>query len=166
MIFIRKMHKVHKRKSIYVECYADEDFLMNLGIAKKAIRHHENKYELIKALENNKNIIALIDADPNSKSEKILDQYNLINDKEGIKYYYDKKSGNKIFLIYPQLEGWLINEAKKNNLSLTKFGLSDQYSELHKKLHKSRDKHKQIILQLIEKKSKGIDRLTTLFNLS
>lgn len=164
MIFIQKMRNVHDRKSIFVECYADEHFLLNLGFAKKAIRHHENKYELIKALNKQRNKIALIDADPNSKHEEILDRYALKDDLEGIKHYHDKKSGNRIFLIYPQLEGWLISEAKKNKIDLTAHGLSANYAELHRKLHRSPDKHKQLIQRLFDKKSNGLKRLTTLFN--
>ncbi|MCU0434425.1 MAG: hypothetical protein MUC87_13310 [Bacteroidia bacterium] len=159
------MRKVHDPKSIFVECYADENFLMNLGIVKKAIKHHENKYELIKALEKMSGKVALIDADPDSKHEKILDRYNLIDDSESIKQYYHKKTKNRILLIYPQLEGWLINECRKNAISLSSLGLPEKYSELHIRLHKLPDKHQRLIQILISKDSKGINRIKSLLNL-
>ena len=106
---------------IYVECYPDKVLVdviaERLRFSKKNIDHRSGKARICKILEKYDNCIALLDEDPYSaqppylkrilaKSDsKVLDEY-------GIKVVIDANKNNRIVLLCPRLEEWIIKSTK------------------------------------------------------
>ncbi len=118
---------------VYVECYADENLLVNIGVNKKLIQHQEGKGNVLNYLRDSQvNSIGMIDEDPNSHQPKELSNYKLIETLESVSFYTHKSFPNKHLLIIKSvLETWLIERAKVNNISLLKYGLPEKRKELH-----------------------------------
>src|SRR5271155_3099838 len=110
---------------IYIECDADEVLLRELGFSRKQFIHLGGKYEICKKLAKSKNAIGLIEHDfghfdPNYlKGCKLVDQSRNNN----ISTYLHKNSGNKLIVLYNDLEDWTIRISKTHEVSLIHFGL-------------------------------------------
>jgi hypothetical protein len=161
-----KKKKNKPEAKYHVECNADENQLRYISIAKKQIKHHHDKFALIKYLKKSVGFIAIIDEDPQAASENIFDACELVSDAENLIEYKYTKNKHKIIVIRPQLEGWLLKQAKQVKLDLKDIGLPKSFSGLHGLLHKEPGKHQQLIAKLREKKSKGIQRLIELLGIT
>ena len=134
---------------IYCECKPDE-VLIEVLINKKP-KHGDNKSEICKRLENEKNIIALLDKDPNSYQPLYLNRLQRIFNSEelGLEILYDRERNNKIILLNPRLEDWVLRIAKLKNITLGK--LPRKPSKLKKEINQKLE-HFRKLLQAIKKK--------------
>lgn len=130
-----------------VECYADELLITMLGVAKKDLRHEANKSEVLKALTNKKEqilnrmkskqkkgynrFVGIIDEDPETNQPNILKSFKEKESFGSIKVL-ENSSGEKVIIISPRLEDWLISRAEFNKLNLNKHKIPKTGKELHK----------------------------------
>lgn len=117
---------------IFVECYADETLMKSLGIAGRDITHAYSKGNVCNRLQKTSGSKGLVDEDPASGQPNYLRGLRLISDTYDIKYYRDTKHTNHLIILCPDLETWIINAARKENLDLTQYDLPDNSNELHK----------------------------------
>ena len=106
---------------IYVECYSDkvlvEVIAERLRFSKKNIDHRSGKARICKILEKYDNCIALLDEDPYSAQPPYLKRIlaksdSKVLDKYGIKVVIDANKNNRIVLLCPRLEEWIIKSTK------------------------------------------------------
>ncbi|MEA2013426.1 MAG: hypothetical protein U9O87_10190 [Verrucomicrobiota bacterium] len=72
---------------VHVECYADEDLLVNLGIDKKIIQHQEGKGNVLNHLRDSKgNSMGMIDEDPESNQPRELQNYELLQSLSSVSF--------------------------------------------------------------------------------
>ncbi|MEW6025689.1 MAG: hypothetical protein AB1599_00130 [Planctomycetota bacterium] len=129
----------------YVECYKDETLAKRLGIPKQQIRHSPGKTKLCYGLENTTNSKGMIDEEPWSRGNEEIPYIKKLktsnpqgwnNLQHSIRVLDDKDKQNKLIVLCPNLEGWILEAAKEVKIDVTKspYGLPDDKDELHKVL--------------------------------
>lgn len=143
---------------IYLECNADEALVQACGVPKKVIKHIFSKGNVCKRLQKNKNVIGLVDEDPESTQPNYIGKLLLQSHEHNIKLFYEKKSGNVLIVLCPRLEEWILKAAKEARIQVKNFGLPDHANELHKVINSNLD-HFTKLLDKIKGKSKMINAL-------
>jgi len=116
---------------IYVECKADKIVIENLGVLKEEICHCGGKGRVMLKLTKGEKNCGLIDEDPGCPQPKILKNFNKKSEKYDLKILYDEK-GNKLIVVSPTIEGWILKVAKKNEIDVKKYELPEDFNELHR----------------------------------
>jgi len=109
---------------IYYECNNDEVFLKELiSPTKKECYHCHGKFRACNLLKKSKNTIALLDKDPGDPQHRYLKGLQKIYNYEELKLeiLYDRKRDNKIILLIPKLEDWILRVARKVNVNPKNF---------------------------------------------
>lgn len=124
---------------IIVECYTDEYFVKLLGF--KGIKHEGGKGKVLERVRENPGAIGIIDEDPDSNQPSERYEYIEYERRSTIKLLVKKgDKSKKVIEISPDLEGWILARAKKNQISPKSYGLTDNPHELHS-THMERNKN-------------------------
>jgi len=155
-----------RKPKVYVECKPDELLVKRLGVPRKII-HAGNKTEVCKHLKNIENSLGVVDEDPYSEQPEYLRDLiangTTILDRNDIKVLDDKERNNRLIILCPRLEDWVIRTAKDAGIELEKFGLPDDPNRLHRIINSNLDKFEIFLEALLHSNSKRIDDLVFLF---
>jgi len=115
-----------------VECSADEIVLRNLGVPKKQLLHFGGKYELVKKLKERTNDVGMVDEDPGKLQPQDMSSYRRTDSAEGL-YLLTRqgRGGQRLVVVCPKLEDWLIDRAKSSGVRPEDFGLPNDPDRLH-----------------------------------
>lgn len=118
---------------ILVECDADEVVLRHLGVPKKQLSHFGGKDKLINRLRNLPGAVGLIDEDPDSIQHPDLKvSYRQAKCVEGLRLLARQGSGGqRLVVVCPKLEDWLIDRAKSSGIRPEDYGLPSDPDRLH-----------------------------------
>ncbi|CAB49709.1 hypothetical protein [Pyrococcus abyssi] len=134
---------------IVVECKPDK-LLVKMLIPGVKVVHSGGKGNAAKILEKNENIIAMLDEDPESPQPRYLRELKEVERKHGIKILIDEKRKNKVILLTPRLEEWIISVAKRNGVRLEKYYLPETGKELHAIINHNLSAFSNLILRLMD----------------
>lgn len=144
---------------IAIECKPDEALVKSLGFSKKQITHSANKGDVFRFLEKNSASVGIVDQDPGSANPSYFQKFTLIESKNNIDYYIYKKNNNKLIVIKPRLEEWIIRETKSAGVDIDKFSLPDSAHQLHKVINTKLPKFEDLLSTLISKESIALNYL-------
>ena len=117
---------------ILVECNADEVVLRALGLPRKQLLHFGGKYELVKKLKDRANDIGMVDEDPGKLRPQDMSYYRQTDFAEGLRLMTRQGSGGqRLVVICPKLEDWLIERAKLSGIRPVDYGLPNDPDHLH-----------------------------------
>jgi len=116
---------------IFIECKADETLVSSFNINANDIHHSNGKGGVCENLSKSTNAIGIIDKDIGSSQPGYLDLLEKIECNKDFEIYVDKNKLNKLILLCPKLEGWLIKACREANVDLNKYKLSDDEKRLH-----------------------------------
>jgi hypothetical protein len=117
---------------VLVECDADEVVLLALGLPRKQLLHFGGKYELVKKLKNRAHDVGMVDEDPGKVQPQDMSNYRKTNSAEGIHLLARQGSGGqRLVVICPKLEDWLIERAKSSGIQPEDYGLPIDPDHLH-----------------------------------
>ena len=118
---------------VLVECNADEVVLRNLGVPKRQLFHFGGKDKLINRLRNLSGAVGVVDEDPASIQHPDLKaSYRQAESAEGLHLLTRQGSGNqRLVVICPKLEDWLIERAKSSGIRPEDHGLPSYPDRLH-----------------------------------
>ena len=118
---------------VLVECNADEVVLRNLGVPKQQLFHFGGKDKLITRLRDLPDAIGVIDEDPDSTQHRDLKaSYRQTDSGEGLRLLTRQgSSGQKLVVVCPKLEDWLIARAKSSGIRPEDHGLPGDPDRLH-----------------------------------
>ena len=116
----------------YVECNPDKALLCTLGISKKQVIHSFGKGNVCNRLKKTSNAIGLVDEDPKSAQPSYIKTLELVDTKDEIKLYFDSKTDNRLIMLCPRLEDWIVFAVRSANKDIMKYGLPDNANALHK----------------------------------
>ena len=92
---------------IYVECSPDEILIRRLtGLPRRRVIHElKGKYEVLKRLSAQSDLLAVVDEDPSSHVPPYLNRMSLIENlgDDGIKVFQDKSRRNRVVVLTPRL---------------------------------------------------------------
>lgn len=143
---------------IFVECKADKVFLKTIGIEEKIIYHAGGKGRVVHKLIKCKKEIGIIDEDPGRPQPKKLKQFKLIKEVHNMKILQDENE-NKLILLNPRLEEWILNITKRYNLKIEKFNLPHNGEEFHKIINSNTQKFENLLENIKKKKLDEIEFL-------
>lgn len=132
-----------------------------MGFSIKKIIHANNKGNVCKKLQKNKNAIGVVDEDPESAQPSYIGKLQLYNHEYDIKHFREKKSGNVLIVLCPRLEDWILKASKEAGIQVEDFGLPAHANELHKVINSRLDYFTKL-LDEFKGKSKMINALQVL----
>jgi hypothetical protein len=155
----------------HVECLPEEVLMLNLGVGftRDIIEHHKGSGAVCVALAKGENLIGLIDEDPQRELQHPY--YDKLykkpkSEEHNIRYSIDVKKKNKLVFIKPSFEPWIIETAKKSNIKMSDFKLSDDPDKLHGEINFKKGDLQKLLHQLLKVKSPAIIRLKKIVNSS
>jgi len=104
----------------------------------------------------------LIDEDPQSPQPPLLRRFKLLSDERSARLkIYEDKNGNRIIMLSPNLEEWIIGSAREIGLKLKSYGLPDKGGDLHRIINLDLRKFQDLILDLKDKspRMKALSRI-------
>jgi len=118
---------------VLVECNADEVVLRNLGVPKRQLFHFGGKDKLINRLRHLHGAVGVVDEDSASIQHPDLKaSYRQAESAEGLRLLARQGSGGqRLVIICPKLEDWLIERAKSSGIRPEDHGLLSDPDRLH-----------------------------------
>jgi hypothetical protein len=110
-------------------------------------------------LEKSTGAVGIVDEDPNSVQPSYLVKAKLLATEYDISVREDENRGNRIIIVKPRLEEWLIKTAAGAGVSMEEFGLSSNPNELHREITSRIPALEKLIQRLCELKEKRIVHL-------
>ena len=118
---------------VLVECDADEVVIRNLGVTKKQLSHFGGKDKLINRLKKLPGAVGVVDEDPASIQHPDLKaSYRQEESAERLRLLARQgKGGQKLIVVCPKLEDWLIDRARLSGIRPEEYGLPSDPDRLH-----------------------------------
>ena len=118
---------------VLVECDADEAVLRALGVTKKQLLHFGGKGNVINRLKKLPGTTGIVDEDPASAQPRDFNNYQEeVQTTEGLRLLTRQgKGGQRLILVCPKLEDWLIHRAKSMGVEPENYGLPADPNRLH-----------------------------------
>jgi hypothetical protein len=139
---------------VLVECNADEAVLRALGVAKKQLLHFGGKGEVINRLKERPGATGMVDEDPASAQPRDLNNYREeVQSTEGLRLLIRQgKGGQRIILVCPRLEDWLIHRAQSIGVKPENYGLPADPNRLHSiPRYEQKDGFRRFLAELIDR---------------
>ena len=153
---------------IYVECTPDEILVRRLtGLARRRVIHElKGKYEVLKRLSAQRDRLAVVDEDPASIVPPYLDRMSLIEDLDvdGLRVFQDRSRRNRVVVLMPKLEDWLVAAAKAAGIKMAGYGLPDNPARLHRRINANLVKYERLLDALDEAASRRLAALRRVLN--
>jgi hypothetical protein len=143
---------------VLVECDADEVVLRALGLPRKQLLHFGGKDKLITRLRNLPGDIGMVDEDPDSTQHPDLKaSYHQAESGEGLRLLTRQGSGGqRLIVICPKLEDWLIERGKLSGIQPEDYGLPVDPDRLHSIPRYEQKEGFQRFLADLKEKDKGM----------
>ncbi|MGA2542477.1 MAG: hypothetical protein ABSG78_13060 [Verrucomicrobiota bacterium] len=142
---------------LVVECTADEALAQAVGIAGRNIEHSPGRGRVCKRLQQLEGATGMVDDDPGVTKPAYFKC--LVESKwdQGIRLLDDKERGNRIVILSPRLEEWLVQSAKQSGLKMTDYGFgSDNGVQLHAEINQRLESLAKLVSSLLASKSQRL----------
>jgi hypothetical protein len=148
---------------VYVaECKADMALLKILTAApKKNLIHGGNKTGVLQTLlKGYEDSTGVIDEDPWSIQPPDLQRFQEKQDltSYNFKILHQKSKNNKLIILCPRLEEWILQAARESSISPTQYGSPDDAHKLHEQVNLQTDKFQKFVDSL-QNKSRQLKEL-------
>ncbi len=147
---------------LFLECKPDEVLARVAGVPPHAIVHSPGKGSVAKLLGKHPGVTGMVDEDRGSAEPRSLKQYVQVSDTHDLRLRIDKSSNNRLVVVCPKLEDWLIKTAKTASVKMTKYSLSENPRELHADINTRLPNMERLLHELLELKSPRLLDLKTL----
>jgi hypothetical protein len=143
--------------SLFVECKPDETLAFALGIPRREVEHAGNRAGVCKQVSSKSDMTGMVDEDPETAPlpymktmvEKVMEHQ--------LRVLFDAKRNNRLVVICPRLEDWLVQTAKSAGLKLTDFGFdSDNGRQLHGQINHRLENLDRLVKKLLLDKNARI----------
>jgi hypothetical protein len=142
---------------IYVECNTDKILIYVLtGKTPNEVEHCSGKGDVLEKLEYFRNSIGIIDKEPQAQQDWRIKNFNFRGPKFSLEIYEDEDRNNKLIVLCPRLEDWILEISKEEGVSLNDFGLSKAPNRFHKEANLNLTKFQELLHRLRETKNKKL----------
>ena len=139
--------------TLFLECKPDEALAVALGVPRRSIVHSHGKGKVSKSLSKHSSVTGMVDEDPGSVEPATLSRFVEISSNHDIKLKADKAQNNRLVVICPRLEPWLIKTAKAAGVGMEEFNLSDKVQDLDSIINYRLPNLERLLVTLLEKQS-------------
>lgn len=108
--------------------------------------------------------VALVDDDPDS-DPRLHPYLRRLREEPGghsLRVLVDVERGNRVVIVQPRLEGWLIRTARESRLRMQDFGLPDAANALHGEITQRIPSLEKLVGELLIQRSPAMLRLKDL----
>ena len=133
-------------------------------LSMKSTKDGRHKSGVLKELTKAEELVGIVDEDPkNTQSRpKVMNEFYLIEENQGIKVYRHQSNSNRLIVLCPDLENWILKAVKTTNINISLFNLSDNPSTLHRVINKRLPNFENLINELINQQNPSILYLQSL----
>jgi hypothetical protein len=147
---------------LFLECRPDETLAVALGVPKRSVVHSHGKGRVSKYLKMNSDVTGMVDEDFGSAEPTTLSKFVEMSAKHDVRLKLDKSVGNRLIVICPRLEPWLIKTAKAAEVKMDEFNLSDNLQALDSMINYRLPNVERLLAKLLERQSPRLLRLQEL----
>ncbi len=98
----------------------------------------------------------MVDEDPQSAQPIYIKQLSVIEEKHGVRILSEARKGNKVIVLCPRLEEWIIKSVSVSGFKMSDFGLPDRANELHRVINGKLQAFEKIVAKLFELENPGV----------
>ena len=141
---------------IYLECKADQTLVQTLTrLTRREIIHAlKGQSELIKRMSNTRDALGMVDADPEQYQPVYLSRMQTLKDMPdiGLKVLVDASRDNRVVVLCPRLEDWIVRAAQESNIALAnpRYNLPNTAKRLHEAINIDLRKFERLLLDLAD----------------
>jgi len=132
-----------------VECNPDVALVVSLtSVSKRNVMHHNGKTEILRKLLRGRDFVGVIDRDPASIQPIHFFQYFQrvsLSENDGIEVMHHRAGHNRLIIIYPRLEEWIIESARRINVQLQDYNLSSHGNELKAEINHKINRFEELL---------------------
>jgi len=149
--------------SLFVECYPDEALAFALGVPRREVEHGGNKAGVCAQVARRSRTTGMIDQDPDTAPMPYMKTLAEQHVEHDIRVLSDSQRNNRLVVICPRLEEWLVKSAKDGGLKMTAFGFeSDSGRHLHGQIKDRLPNVERLVGALLSARNPRILRLQSL----
>lgn len=139
---------------IYVECDADIVLVRSLTTGQD-VQHKPGKSRVCSQLERQTRCKGMVDEDPTSTQPPYVDRLKKARREDDSPEYaltvlHDNSNHNRLILLCPRLEEWLLQAAVEAEIDIRKYHLPNNPKGLHTELTLKRKRHMDNFKRLLE----------------
>lgn len=149
---------------LFLECKPDETLAAALGVPSRTIVHCHGKGRVSKNLRNNSGVTGLVDEDAGRTETPTLKRYTEVSTGHGVILKQDKAQKNRLVVVCPKLEDWVIETAKASGVKMAKFNLSENPNALHADINYRLPNFQRLLAELLGQKSPRLLHLKALLS--
>ena len=153
---------------LYLECNADLTLVRALTrLPPREIAHErKGKGEILKLLARRSDCRAMLDEDPGQDTPAYLARLSAAADYDrlGLRVYADTPRRNRVILLRPRLEEWLLRAAAEAGLNVggRRYNLPDNATRLHQEINLDLRKLERLLTDLIAADAPRLSQLRSL----
>ena len=149
--------------SLFVECKPDETLAFALGVKRREVEHALGRPGVCAQLSRRNGVTGMVDEDPDSAPHAYMRTLVENSWQHNTRVLDDTLRNNRLVVINPRLEEWLVQSAKSASLKMTDFGFEDDNGlHLHREINHRLDNVKRLVEALLEVRNPRILRLQSL----
>jgi hypothetical protein len=149
--------------SLFVECKPDEALAFALGVSRRDVEHAGNKAGVCAQVSRRSGTTGMVDEDPDAAPLRYVKTLAEETSEHAIRVLYDAERKNRLVVIRPRLEDWLVESAKSGGLKMTDFGFeSDTGRHLHREINHRLANVERLVNALLSARNSRILRLQSL----
>lgn len=149
--------------SLFVECKSDQTLALAVGVPMRLIEHAAGRGGVCSQLARRTGVSGLVDEDPGSLPPSYMKPLIQESWEHEVRLLLDTSKHNRVVVLSPRLEGWIVRTAKSAGLKMTDFGFdSDDGVKLHGEINQRLGSLSRLVETLIEAKNPRILRLRSL----
>ncbi len=153
LMSLMTVHNVKVWKSILVECESDMILVQVAGVDRRYVEHARGKGNICRKAQRFSGMIALMDEDPWSTQPKYIEHLlssQKVQKQHDILLLHDTQRDNRIILLSPRLEEWVIKSAHAVHVKLETYNLPSSANALHRLVNQRLHNWKSLLQDLIE----------------
>ena len=149
---------------LFLECKPDETLAAALGVVRRTVVHSHGKGKVSKNLKKNSGVTGMVDEDFGSAEPATLSKFVEMSVSHDVKLKVDKSQNNRLIVICPRLEPWLIKTAKAAGVKMEEFSLSENVQVLDSMINYRLPNIERLLAELLAKQSPRVRRLKLLLS--
>ncbi len=139
---------------IYVECKPDELLVRQVtNLPRRQVVHEaKGKGGVCNRLMRNRDLVAMVDEDPGATQPTYMAQLSLSREITdlGLKLYLDSRRNNRVIVLCPRLEEWLLRAVSDMGFDIETYRLPRRASALHSAINLDERKIQRLLTDLAD----------------
>lgn len=136
-----------------VECIT-EDTLVRLltSVSRRRVDHVSGRSRVLRKLVRNyENSVGVIDEDPNRTHSRLIQRFRETDslERDRLRILGDTQRNNRLIILRPRLEEWIIEASREANINLGSYGLPNDPNELHEVINLRIGRFQRLVEELM-----------------